>query len=101
MKRILRPIGDRLVLRPVSAEEMERLEKDEATTSLLFKPETAKERPMVGDVIDTGPLVKQIARKDRVLYGKYSGNEVTLNGEQLLILHESEVFSIVVEDSSE
>ncbi|MDP9201164.1 MAG: co-chaperone GroES [Gemmatimonadota bacterium] len=79
---------------------MEQLEKAEASTSLIFRPETAKEKPMVGDVIYAGPKVAQVARGDRVLYGKYSGNEVTLNGEQLLILKESEIFSVVVEDNS-
>lgn len=100
MKRILRPIGDRLVLRAVSVEEMEILEKPEESSTLIIKPETAKEKPMVGDVLYAGPAVKQIARGDRVLYGKYSGNEVTINGEQLLILKESEVLTIVVEDNS-
>jgi len=98
MKRILRPCADRLVIRPVSAEVMELLEKADDVTSLIFKPETAKEKPMVGDVVAIGPKVAQIAPRDRVLYGKYSGNEVTLNGEQLLILKESEIFSVVVED---
>lgn len=100
MKRILRPIGDRLIVRPVSAEEMERLEKPEEASSRIIRPETAKEKPMVGDVLYVGPKVVQIADRDRVLYGKYSGNEVTINGEQLLILRENEVFTVVVEDRS-
>lgn len=98
MRRILRPIGNRLVVRPVSAEEMELLEKPEEVNTIIVKPETAKEKPMVGDVLFTGPKVLQMTKGDRVLYGKYSGNEVTINGEQLLILREDEVFTVVVED---
>lgn len=95
--RILRPIQDRLVVRPLSADALE--VKKEGT--LIITPETAKERPMVGVVIAVGPDVKQIARRDVVVYGKYSGNELTLNSETVLVLQEKEVFSVVVSNDAE
>ena len=92
----LKPLGDRIVVRA--------LEPQEKTKSGLVLPDTAKEKPQEGKVIavGTGRLlddgsVKPLELKngDRVLYGKYSGTEVSVGGEDYLILREEDVLAIV------
>src|SRR5438045_8746711 len=89
------PLADRVVVRA--------LEETEQMRGGLFIPDTAKEKPMQGEIIAIGPgkyedgkLVPMTVKAgDKVLYGKYSGTEVTLDDEQYLILRESDVLAII------
>ncbi len=92
----LKPLADRVVVRPSKAEEM--------TKGGIIVPDTAKEKPVWGEVIATGPgrvsdegktISLEVKTGDKVLYGKYSGTEVTINGEELLIMRESNIFAIM------
>lgn len=93
----LKPLGDRLVVQPKEREEM--------TASGLVLPETAAEKPQEGTVLAVGPgardedgdrIALDVAVGDRVIYAKYSGTEVKLNGQKLLILKESDILAIVL-----
>jgi chaperonin GroES len=92
----IKPLGDRVVIKPSPAEEK--------TKGGIILPDTAKEKPVIGEIVAVGtgrkaddgkviPLDVKVG--DKVLYGKYSGTEVTLNGEEYLIMRESDVFAIV------
>ena len=93
----LTPLADRVVVRG--------LDEGEQRRGGLYIPDTAKEKPQQGEVIAAGPgrfderggqrIPMDVKVGDRVLYGKYSGTEVTIDGEQLLILRESDVLAIV------
>jgi chaperonin GroES len=92
----LKPLHDRLIVRPAEAEEK--------TKSGIIIPDSAKEKPVKGEVLATGPGKYDEAGKltpmsvkvgDNVLYGKYSGTEVSLDGDDVLIMRESDVFAIV------
>ena len=92
----LKPLGDRLVIKP--------LEQEEQTTSGIFLPETAKEKPQQGKVIAAGPgarketgerVAMDVNVDDTVLYAKYSGTTIKLNGSEYLILKETDVLAIV------
>ena len=92
----LKPLADRIVVKTLDAQEK--------TKSGLVLPDSAKEKPQEGKVIAVGPGrlldeggVKSLEVKngDRVLYGKYSGSEISLGGEDYLILREDEVLAIV------
>ncbi len=96
MSKKLTPLADRLVVEPK--------EQEETTASGLVLPETAKEKPQQGKVIATGPgrrdddgnrIEMDVAVDDIVLYAKYSGTEIKLEGDKLLILKESDVLAIV------
>ena len=91
-----RPLHDRVVVR--------RIEEDTKTAGGIIIPDTAKEKPIQGEVIAVGPGGRDDAGKvipldlkpgDRVLFGKWSGTEVKLNGEDLLIMKESDIMGIV------
>ncbi len=95
-KMNLTPLADRVIIKPSEAEEK--------TKGGIILPDTAKEKPIEGTVVATGPgkstddgkLVKiGIKVGDKVLYGKYSGTEITVEGEEYLIMRESDVFAIV------
>ncbi len=92
----LRPLDDRVVL--------EQLEAEEKTAGGIFLPEAAKEKPQIGKVIAAGPgkqldngrLSKvSVKKKDKVLYSKYAGNDVEVEGKKLIIIHESDILGIV------
>ena len=92
----LKPLGDRLVVRPLEAQEK--------TKAGLVLPDTAKEKPQEAKVLSVGPgrllddgTVKSLEVKtgDRVLYGKYAGTEVSIDGEDYLILREDDVLAVV------
>jgi chaperonin GroES len=92
----LTPLHDRIIVKPSQPEEV--------TSGGIIIPDTAKEKPMQGEVIavgkgkigDDGKLIAmQVKAGDQVLYGKYSGTEVTVNGEDMLIMRESDVFAII------
>jgi chaperonin GroES len=91
-----RPLHDRVVVR--------RLEADEKTAGGIIIPDTAKEKPMEGEVVAVGPGARDetgklipldVKEKDRILFGKWSGTEVKLDGEELLIMKESDIMGIV------
>jgi chaperonin GroES len=91
----LAPLADRVVVKP--------LEETEQMRGGLYIPDTAKEKPQQGEIIFVGPgkyedgklIPMGVKAGDKVLYGKYSGTEVTLDGEQYLILRESDVLAVV------
>ena len=91
----LAPLADRVVIKA--------LEETETMRGGLYIPDTAKEKPQQGEVIAVGPgrfekdkrVPMDVKDGDKVLYGKYSGTEVTIEGEQYLILRESDVLAIV------
>ncbi|MFQ5400961.1 MAG: co-chaperone GroES [Anaerolineae bacterium] len=96
MSMKLKPLGDRLVVDPK--------EREELTPSGLVLPETAKEKPQEGEVIAVGPgrrdddgnrIAMDVTVGDRVLYAKYGGTEVKIDGKKLLILKESDVLAII------
>jgi chaperonin GroES len=91
-----RPLHDRVVLR--------RIEEDTKTAGGIIIPDTAKEKPMQGEVIAVGPGARDEAGKlvplevkagDRVLFGKWSGTEVKIGGEDLLIMKESDILGVL------
>jgi chaperonin GroES len=91
----IKPLGDRVVVKPEPAEEK--------TASGLFIPDTAKEKPQRGTVLAVGPgkvengnkIDMTVSEGDTVLYGKYSGTEITMDGEDVLIMRESDILGIV------
>jgi len=91
-----RPLHDRVVVRRLNAEEK--------TSGGIIIPDTAKEKPMEGEIIAAGPGARNEAGQlvpldvkagDRILFGKWSGTEVKLDGEELLIMKESDIMGIV------
>jgi len=91
----IKPLADRVVVRPLEAEEK--------TKGGLYVPDTAKERPMQGEVVAVGPgrtedgkkVAPEVKVGDKILYGKYSGTEVTYDGIEYLIMRESDIFAII------
>lgn len=92
----LRPLEDRVIVKPEAAEDR--------TAGGLYLPEAAKEKPMMGKITATGPgklsdegkrTAVAVKKGDTVLYGKYSGTEVEVAGEKLLIMREGELLGIV------
>jgi len=92
----LRPLDNRVVLEPLDAQDK--------TTGGIYLPDTAKEKPQVGKVVAAGPgkLLDDGKRNpmsvkvgDEVIYGKYTGNEVEVEGKKLVILRESDLLGIV------
>jgi chaperonin GroES len=95
-KSNFRPLHDRVVVKRVDAEER--------TKGGIIIPDTAKEKPQQGEVVAVGPggrddhgklIPIDVKAGDRVLFGKWSGTEVVLNGEELLIMKESDIMGIV------
>ena len=91
-----RPLHDRVVVRRITAEEK--------TAGGIIIPDTAKEKPMEGEIIAAGPGARNetgalvpldVKAGDRVLFGKWSGTEVKLDGEELLIMKESDIMGII------
>jgi chaperonin GroES len=92
----LKPLGDRLIVEPIEQEEM--------TASGIVLPETAKEKPMQGKVLAVGPGARKedgsrvavdVNQGDTVLYAKYAGTEVKIEGKKYLILKETDVLAVV------
>ncbi len=92
----IKPLGDRVVIKPAAAEEK--------TKGGIILPDTAKEKPVVGEVVAVGPgkvaddgkkIVMEVKVGDKVLYGKYSGTEVTIEGDEYLIMREADIFAVV------
>jgi chaperonin GroES len=91
-----RPLHDRVVVRRLNAEEK--------TAGGIIIPDTAKEKPMEGEVIAVGPGARNeqgqiveldVKEGDRILFGKWSGTEVKIDGEELLIMKESDIMGII------
>jgi chaperonin GroES len=91
-----RPLHDRVLVRRVTAEEK--------TAGGIIIPDTAKEKPQEGEVVSVGPgarddsgalVALDVKAGDRILFGKWSGTEVKLNGEELLIMKESDIMGIL------
>ena len=87
----IKPLADRVLVKPAAAEEK--------TVAGIIIPDTAKEKPLKGEVLAVGNGTKdeEMVRKvgDTVLYGKYSGNEVELDGEKYLIMRQSDVLAVL------
>ena len=92
----IKPLADRVVVKPAPAEEK--------TASGIIIPDTAKEKPMMGEIVAAGKgkttddgkfVAMELKVGDKVLYGKYSGTEVTIEGEDYLIMRESDVYAII------
>jgi chaperonin GroES len=91
-----RPLRDRVLIR--------RVESEEKTVGGIIIPDTAKEKPMEGEVISAGPGARgedgklqpmDVRAGDRVLFGKLSGTEVKLDGEELIIMKESDIMGVI------
>lgn len=98
MAMTLKPLGNRVVVEPI--------EEEEITAGGIVLPETAKEKPQKGKVISTGPGDRDDAGKripmdvkdgDKVLFAKYAGTEIKLEGKKLLIMRESDLLAIIEE----
>ena len=93
----VKPLADRVVVRAV--------EEAETVKGGIIIPDTAKEKPMEGEIFEVGPgrttdegknISMQVKKGDRILYGKYSGTEVSIDGEEFLIMRESDIFAVIV-----
>ena len=91
-----RPLHDRVVVR--------RLDSEEKTAGGIIIPDTAKEKPSEGEIVSVGPgardengkvVALDVKAGDRVLFGKWSGTEVKINGEDLLIMKESDIMGVI------
>jgi len=91
-----RPLHDRVVIR--------RVEEEEKSRGGIIIPDTAKEKPMEGEVVAAGPGARgedgkiqpmELKAGDRVLFGKWSGTEVKLDGEELIIMKESDIMGVI------
>lgn len=96
MSKSLKPLADRVVVEPIEDEDI--------TAGGIVLPETAKEKPQRGKVIATGPggrdeggkhIPMEVSAGDTVLFAKYSGTEIKMDGKKLLILRESDLLAIV------
>jgi chaperonin GroES len=91
----IKPLGDRVVVQPLEAEEK--------TDSGLYIPDSAQEKPQKGTVVAIGPgrvengtkVDMTVSEGDEILYGKYAGTEVTLDGADFLIMRESDIFGVI------
>jgi chaperonin GroES len=93
-----RPLHDRVLIR--------RVESEEKTVGGIIIPDTAKEKPMEGEVVATGPDARgedgklqpmDVRTGNRVLFGKWSGTEVKLDGEELIIMKESDIMGVIAQ----
>ncbi|MBN1666712.1 MAG: co-chaperone GroES [Anaerolineales bacterium] len=96
MAQSLKPLGDRLIVEPIEQEEM--------TAGGIVLPDTAKEKPQKGKVIAAGPgarndagerVTMDVAVGDVVLFAKYAGTEIKLDGKKVLVLRESDILAII------
>jgi len=92
----IKPLADRVVVKPAEAEEK--------TSGGIILPDTAKEKPQEGTIVAAGPgkvsdngtkVPMEVKTGDKILYGKYSGTEVTIDGEEHLIMRESDILAII------
>lgn len=87
----LKPLADRVIVQPA--------EPEEKTNSGIIIPDTAKEKPQRGKVVAVGPGKKDeptsVQENQDVLYGKYAGTEITMDGEEYLIMRESDILAVI------
>jgi chaperonin GroES len=91
----IKPLADRVVVKALEEMEMKK--------GSIIIPDTAKERPMQGEVVEIGPgktedgklIAMEVKKGDRVLYGKYSGTEVTIDEIEYLIMRESDILAVI------
>jgi chaperonin GroES len=92
----VKPLSDRILIKPLEAEQK--------TSGGIIIPDNAKEKPQKGEVIAVGPgkiadsgqkINMELKKGDKILYGKYSGTEVTVDGQELLIMRESDVLAVL------
>ena len=92
----IKPLADRVVVKP--------FEEAEVKKGSIIIPDTAKEKPMQGEIIEVGPgrtsdegtkTPLEVKKGDKVLYGKYTGTEVSIDGEEYLIMRESDIFAVI------
>ena len=91
----VKPLADRVLIMPIEASEMKK--------GGIIIPDTAKEKPQEGEVMEAGPgrtedgklIPMEVKKGDRILYGKYSGTEVTIDGEERLIMRESDILATI------
>ena len=92
----VKPLADRVLIKSLETEEMKK--------GGIIIPDTAKEKPQQGEVIEVGPgrvseegdkIPMEVKKGDKVLYGKYSGTEVTIDDVEYLIMRESDIFAII------
>ena len=93
----LKPLADRVIVRPI--------EEQEKKKGGIIIPDTAKEKPMQGEIVAVGPgkqndegkkVPLEVKKGDRILFGKYSGTEVEVDEDKLLVMKESDIYAIVV-----
>jgi chaperonin GroES len=92
----LKPLADRVIIKPAAAEEK--------TKGGIILPDTAKEKPMQGEIVAVGPgkvsddgklVALEVKVGDKVLYGKYSGTEINIDDTEYLIMRENDIFAII------
>lgn len=92
----IKPLADRILVKPIEEQEVKK--------GGIIIPDTAKEKPMEGEVTEVGTgritddgkkINLEVKKGDRVLYGKYSGTEVSIDGKEFLIMRESDIFAII------
>lgn len=92
----VKPLSDRVLIKP--------LEEQEIKKGGIIIPDTAKERPMQGEIVEVGPgriedgkkIGMEVKKGDKILYGKYSGTEVTIDETEYLIMRESDILAILL-----
>jgi chaperonin GroES len=93
---MLKPLGDRVVIRV--------LEKEEKTQSGIFLPDTAKEKPQEGEVVAVGPgkvtddgkrIAPEVKVGDKIIFSKYAGNEIKVDGDEVLIISERDILAVI------
>ena len=97
----IRPLQDRIIVK--------RIDEEETTKGGIIIPDTAKEKPQQGEVVAVGSGARgddneiiplDVKAGDKILFGKWSGTEVTVNGEELLIMKESDILGIIEDDAA-
>ena len=91
----MRPLHDRVIVK--------RIQEEERTKGGIIIPDTAKEKPQEGRVVAVGPgkredgkvIAPEVKAGDRILFGKYAGNEVVLDGEEHVIMHEEDILGVI------
>jgi len=91
----VKPLADRVLVKAIEQEEVKK--------GGIIIPDTAKEKPQHGEVVEVGPgrtedgklVPMEVAKGNRVLYGKYSGTEVSIEGDEFLIMRESDILAII------
>jgi chaperonin GroES len=92
----VKPLADRVLIRPLETEEMKK--------GGIIIPDTAKEKPQEGEIIEVGPgrmtddgkkIPMEVKKGDKVLYGKYSGTEVTIDDKEYMIMRESDILAVL------